>query len=158
MPLFDLKTSKSKERDGVPLDFTDYRVTIRRSGGANASFEQEYTKQTKQYRRVIALGKLPEAKDKEITYKVYATSVVKLWETCLQTLPEQAQTPELVKEAEGNQGFVKGIDWDGVLIPSNPENIAKLFHEIGDVFLEIREASSGSDLFLEDQRLKDSKN
>lgn len=141
MALFDRETDPTKERDGVPLDFGDYRVTLRRQGGANDRYGIELEREMKPHRAALNAGVLPQAKVDEITFRAFARACVARWETLL--------SPE---------GWKDGIDMRGTLVPCNEENLVAVFKALPGVFLDLREAARGEQLYRLAQREDDAGN
>jgi hypothetical protein len=155
MALFDRETDPQKERDGVALDFGEYRVTLRRQGGANDRYGVELEKESKPYRGAAAAGVLPQAKQDEIMFRAFARACVVKWETLRSTLSEH----ERAQLVDGPlDGFVVGIDMRGKLVPCNEENLVKVFTALPGVFLDLREAARSEQLFRLKQREDDAGN
>ena len=148
MALFDRETDPQKERDGVPLDFGEYRVTIRRQGGANDRYGIELEKEMKPHRAALNAGVLPQVKVDEITFRAFARACVVKWETLSSTLPGY----------EKPGCFVDGIDMRGKLVPCTEENLVAVFKSLPGVFLDLREAARGEQLYRLAQREDDSGN
>lgn len=147
MALFDRETDPAKERDGVPLDFGDFRVTLRRQGGANDAYEVELEKEIKPHRAALRAGVFKKSREEEIVFRVFARTVVVRWETLSSTLPGGTA-----------EGFVDGIDFRGKLLPCNEENLVALFKALPSVFLDLREAARGEQLFRLARQEDDAKN
>jgi hypothetical protein len=150
MALFDRETDPQKERDGVPLDFGDHRVTLRRQGGANDLYELELEKLSKPHRAAIRAGVLPRAKEQELVFRAFTRGCVARWETLKSTMG---------KLAEGEaDGFVDGIDLRGKLVPFTEENAVAVYTALVGVFADHREAARGEQLYRLAQREDDSGN
>jgi hypothetical protein len=156
MALFDRETDPAKERDGVPLDFGDHRVTLRRQGGANDRYEQELEKISKPYRAAIRAGVLPKDREEELVMRAFLRGCVVRWETLASTLPdaESLRRNDLV----ASDGFVDGIDLRGKLVPYTEESALEVYKALRGVFLDHREAARGEQLFRLEQREDDSGN
>jgi hypothetical protein len=150
MPLFDRETDPKKERDGVPIDFGDYRVTLRRQGGSNDAYGRELDKESKPYRSAINAGVFQKSKEEELVFRVFARTCVARWETLKSSL---APLPE-----GESDGFVDGIDFRGKLIPCTEDNLVTLFKALPSVFLDLREVSRGEQLFRLEQQESVAKN
>lgn len=150
MALFDRETDPEKERNGVPLDFGDYRVTLARIGGANDRFEIELERELKPHRRVIAVAKFDKEKEREIVFRVFARTVVMKWETLTSSLRKL--------EPGEKDSFVEGIDMRGKLVPASEDNIVAVFKAMHGVFLDLQSVAKGEQLFRLDQREDDAGN
>lgn len=79
-PYKAFRTSEQLERDGVFLDFGDFRIRIARAGGHNSAYTSRLAAAFRPYRRQIQTDTLGEAKAEEILLNVFADTVVKGWE------------------------------------------------------------------------------
>ena len=158
MALFDRETDPQKERDGVALDFGEYRVTLRRQGGANDRYQAELEKESKPYRSAAAAGVLTAGKADEIAYRAFARACVVKWETLASTLPVNAAAGLVMNDLVASDGFALGIDMRGELVPCNEENLVAVFTALPGVFLDLREAARGEQLFRLKQREDDAGN
>lgn len=152
MALFDRETDPAKERDGVPLDFGDHRVTLRRQGGANDRYELALDRLTKPFRAALRAGVLPKEKEEELVMQAFAEGCVAHWETLNSTLPGYD------KERNGAPAFVDGIDHRGKLVPFSAENALVVYKALRGVFLDHREGARGEQLFRLEQREDDAGN
>lgn len=153
MALFDRETDPAKERDGVPLDFGDHRVTLRRMGGANERYEQELEKLSKPHRAALRAGVLPREKEEELVMRAFLRGCVVRWETLASTLGRGTEGAAVQPD-----GFVDGIDLRGKLVPYSEENALEVYRALRGVFLDHREAARGEQLFRLQQREDDAKN
>lgn len=133
----------------MALDFGEYRVTVRRQGGANDRYGIELEKEMKPHRAAAAAGVLPQAKVDEITFRAFARACVVKWETLASTLPGALG---------GDPKWLDGIDMRGTLAPCNEENLVAVFTALPGVFLDLREAARGEQLFRLKQREDDAGN
>lgn len=120
------KTDVSAERDGIDLDFGDFKVTIARSGGANKKYEQLVRRKLDRYKRAIQFDALPEETARRVLIECYAEAVVLGWEGVL--------------------------DENELPIPYSVENAIKLFTELPEFFNQVREESDKIANFLVSKR------
>jgi hypothetical protein len=152
MALFDRETDPAKERDGVPLDFGDHRVTLRRMGGANSAYELELERALKPHRAAIRHGKLPKDKEEEIVFRVFAKTCVVRWETLASTVKHWPEGEALT------DGHVDGIDMRGKMVNATEDNIVAVYKALPGLFLDHRAAARGEDLFRLEQLEDDAGN
>lgn len=150
MALFDRETDPAKERDGVALDFGDHRVTLARIGHA---FNLELEKALRPHRAAIAAGVFDEKQRERIVFGVFARTIVKKWETLALTIKGLTNEVEVSPD-----GFVRGIDMRGVLVPDTEANIVAVYSAIHSVFLDHNEAARGDRLYRLEQRKDDAGN
>jgi hypothetical protein len=117
----DFETSKDAEKQGVWVDYGDYRLRIARSGGRNQGYIQALAKATKPHRRAIIAGHIKEAQMRAIMVPVYAKYVLVGWEG--------------VATREGDP-----IDY-------SVEKAQELLTELPDFFEEVQSRSSDISLF-----------
>lgn len=156
MALFDRETDPEKERNGVPLDFGDYRVTLARAGGANDKYELELERLLKPVRRLLAVGKLDKAKERELVFTAFARTIVRKWETLARTLKNPP--PEIIVNGETSEAWCDGIDLRGTLVPATEANLVAVFTALPGVFLDLQEAAKSDQLFRLEQREDDAGN
>ncbi len=75
------QTDKSKEKEGIELDFLNgLVVTVRRAGGSNQKFHNVTRREMKKYQHAINAGTLSTEQDRAIMVVVYVDSVIIGWE------------------------------------------------------------------------------
>lgn len=135
MSLYDIyKTNREKERNkGIEMELPDgARIWLRRAGGSNTMFDKVQDAVTKPYRRQIQQSILEEGKARELDATVYARAVVIDW-----------------------QGVT---DENGQLLECTEENIVKLFTELPDLFVDVKQHASDMANFRDAQRAEDAGN
>jgi len=135
MGLYDVyKTDVKKESDkGIEMDLPGgAKMWLRRAGGANTRFDKAMDAVMKPFRRQIQQGILEEGKARELEATVYARAVV--------------------------------IDWEGVtdekgkMLDCTEENIVKLFCDLPDLFMDVKQQASDMANFRRQQQESDAKN
>lgn len=127
------------ERQGVTMDYGQFRVTIARAGGANASFERILERLTKPYRRAIQLETLPAEISDKIMKEAIARAVVLNWEV-------------LADDGTWKQG-IEDPD-TGEVLEFTAENVMKVFQhpEVQNLYHDLRVQSNKEALFLQTRR------
>lgn len=106
---------KSKESDGIVVDYGSFRIRIRRAGGANVRYEKAFMEKTKTFRRSgIQFESIPLEKQQKILREVYAEEVVLDW------------------------------DGDGIPFEYSKENALKLFDDLPALFTDIVQQANNS--------------
>jgi hypothetical protein len=123
-------TDTERERDGILVEYGEFRVTIARAGGSNKSYGKALENKTRSLRRVIATGLMDAETSRNILIDVYAEQVVRNWETKV--------------GEEWKQGIE---DAHGDLIPFTADNVAKTLKALPDLFLDIKEQAENLTLF-----------
>lgn len=135
MSIYDIyKTDAAKERDqGIEMELPGgAKIWLRRAGGANTKFDSVMDAVMKPYRRQIQQGILDEGKAAELEATVYARAVVIDW---------------------------AGVtDEDGNLLDCTEENIVKVFTDLPDLFLDVKQQASSMANFRRAQQEEDAKN
>ena len=128
------KTNDQFEIDGIFIQYgylnddesKPVRFKIARAGGANTAFAKALEKATKPYRKQLQAGLLDDRTADRLYREVFADTVVLDWENV--------------------------TDSDGNLLEFTKENVLKVFKDLPDLFLDLREQSNNVGLFREDVR------
>ena len=100
------KTDEQLEKNGVEVDYGDFKITLARAGGANKKFAKLLEAKTKPFKRAIQTETIDPERALDILREVYSEAVILKWET----------------KVDGK--WKAGIESpDGELLPSKPENI-----------------------------------
>jgi len=135
------KTDTNLEKKGIVIDYGDTRITIARAGGANKRFSRMLDAKTKPYRRAIALGSFDDERSNAILREVYAHTVVLNWEENVGT----AADPKWEKGIAPSDAGVESTEEK--LLPVTPENVALVFSNLQDLFIDIQNQAQASALF-----------
>ena len=118
--IYDLyATDSNMEREGIWLDYGKFgKILIARAGGSNKRFQKSMENHSRPHRKQIQNQTLDEDIANELLLKSFADSIVLGWE---------------------------GIkDKDGSDLPFNKENVIKLFKDLPDLFIDVREQAQQS--------------
>jgi len=125
-------TDKNIEKEGVILDYGDFKVKIARAGGANKSYQKLFERLTKPHRRAIETETINEKLLGKIMHEVYAKTVVLDWE---------------------------GVtDDNGDELPFTSETCIEMFQEMPDFYVDIFNQSNKIALFKQEVKETDEKN
>jgi hypothetical protein len=136
-------TDPQFEKQGVYVDYGNFRVKLTRTGGANEDYLKTLQAKAKPYARAVAAEAVDESILKAILLDVFAERVIVSWET---------------KNDEGN--WVTGLylkDSDE-LVPSSVENIKKALIQFPNLFAEFQEQANKLSTFRDAVRENNSKN
>jgi len=137
----NFRTDPTVESQGVVLEYGDFRVTVARSGGGNRAFARALETKTQPYRRAIATGTMDAERSLQIYHEVFAEAVIRNWEVKV--------------DGEWKQGIEAP---DGSVLPYTRENVLATFKALPDLFIDIKEQSERTRLFLADVREAEGKN
>lgn len=128
----DFRTNKGMEKDGIWLDYGDYKILIARAGGANKAFDRCLENKAKPYRRALQNGVLSTDRQEELMLDVYVETVILGWEGVTN---DQDQPLEFNKE--NLRMVLKDLPdlWRDILLQAQQ---AALFRE------DIKEAEAGN--------------
>jgi len=129
------KTNPDVEKEGVWLDYGDFRVRIGRAGGANKDFQKVAERLARPYRRAIATNSIPREKAEELLMATYAEAVVKGWE---------------IKDGDGWTPGIEGPDGD--ILDVNVENILATFQALPTLYEDVQTQAQSWALFKADIR------
>ena len=136
MSLYKLfKTNENLETDGIWLEYGQtadgkpIRIKIARAGGHNVAFSKALEKATRPYKKAIQTGMLDNKTADRLYKEVFAETVVLDW-----------------INVEGP---------DGQPMDFNKENVLKLFEDLPDLFVDLREQAGTVALFRDEVREAD---
>lgn len=115
------ETDKSVEKDGVEIDYGEFKIQIARSGGANQKYNNIMKRLSKPHERAIQTDSLSDEVAKKILIECHAKAVVLGWTG--------------VEDRGGNE------------IPFSVENCVKLFEDLPDLFEDIKTQAGKSSIF-----------
>ena len=129
------------ERDGVYLNYGDFRVRVRRAGGSNRKYPTGLEAMMRPPRRQLQAGTLGDEVADDIMRRSYAKWVVAGWE---------------VKQGDS---WISGIEGpNGDVLPVNEENLVQAFAALPDLFRDIVEQAGQLAIFRAEVREEDSGN
>jgi len=105
-------TDKALEKEGIILDYGDFKIKIARAGGSNAAFQKALVSKIRPFKRQIEAGAIPDGVAEKLFLEVYAEAVVLDWEG--------------VTDEHGNP------------LPYSKENAVKLFSDLPDLFRDVQ--------------------
>lgn len=120
-----------KNADGTSI-YPEKRILIARAGGANDAFSKRLEAKGKPHRRQIQHETIDPKLLLTIVKEVYAETVVLGWENV--------------------------TDENGVVMSFNKENCIKVFNDLPDLFIDLKEQAERSALFRVHVREEDAKN
>lgn len=111
-PYSVFRTDKALEKEGIVLDYGDFKIKVARAGGSNTAFQKALTAKVRPYKRQLDAGTIPDDVAERLFLDVYAESVVLGWE---------------------------GVtDENGKPLPYSKENAVKLFTDLPDLFRDVQ--------------------
>jgi hypothetical protein len=136
-------TNPDLEKNGVILDFGNFRVTIARAGGFNQMYQKVATEVFRPVRRAVDSGTLPDEQARALLAEVYSRAVIKRWETMID-----------------GQWQAKLAMLDGTFVDYSPQAVASLLKmpEFADLFAMIMNDATKNDLFRREIREAEAKN
>lgn len=143
MSLFkNFKTDPNAEKNGVLIEYGEFRLRLARIGGSNTDFAKRYEELMKPYRRVPKDQLKADVQEKIVT-TVFTETVIKpnTWQTLV----------------DGE--WVDGIESEsGEIIPATAENMAKILLELPDLYNALFKEANSITNFLAEARQEDAKN
>lgn len=132
-PYAMFQTDAKLEKDGIILDYGDFKLRIARAGGANRRYERLLEQRTKPIRRALQTD-APGLKRRvePILREVFAETVVLGWEGV--------------------------VDRDGNELPFTKENCIKLFEDLPDLFADVQEQATKMSNFRSEALEDEAKN
>lgn len=115
-PYTFFQTDTNLEKDGIVVDYGDFRFRIARAGGANTRFQKTLAARIRPFRRAIDAGAITDADADKILHGVFVDSVLLGWED--------------VTDEHGNP------------LEFTRENALKLFSDLPDLFRDLQQQAS----------------
>ncbi len=123
------KTDQKLDVEGIWLDYGDFRIKIGRAGATNKRFKKTFEARMKPFRRAMQSDTMNTDVADKITREVWAETIVITWDSPL---------------------GANVMPYKGEAFAFNIDNCKKLFEELPDLFIDVREQSMKLGLFLED--------
>lgn len=142
------ETNKILEKNGIWIDYGDFRVLASFAGGSNKEYTKYLEQKTKPYRRAITAGIFTEERSRPMLFDVFAETIVKGWE---------------IKDGEdektGDVKWKSGIHKKGKgVLEYNKENVLITFRNLPELFFDIQRVSSEVGGYRKADMVDDSKN
>jgi hypothetical protein len=147
MGMFEqFETDENLEKDGVWLDYGDFRVKVAHTGGANKAYTKMLEEKTRPYRRAIKNSSFSEERSVHILSEIFAKTIVLDWEV-------------IQEQEDGEYEFIRGIhSKDGSILEFNEQNVLLSFKLLPKLLKDIQEQASLISLFRREELEDDSKN
>lgn len=146
--MFDqFETNDNLERDGIWIDYGDFRVKAAHAGGSNKNYQKFAEMKMKPLRRAIASGTIDDRRAQIILHEIYAKTIIKDW----QYLDG--------KDKDGNPIYKSGIPTkEGEPIEVNEKNIIHTFKLLPALFNDIQSVATEISGYLAADLEEDAKN
>lgn len=130
------KTDPAVEKEGIWLDYGDFRVRVARAGGANRKWQKTLERLSRPYRRAIATNTIAPETAENIMREAYAEAVITDW------------------NVKVNGEWVKGIENpEGEdLLDVTKENVLTVLQNLGTLYEDIQAQAQSWALFKADIR------
>lgn len=140
MGMYDtFETDSNLEKNGIWLDYGDFRVLIASAGQGNKNYIRYAEKKLKPVRRAMEAGSLSNERSNSIMADIYAKTIVLGWEV-------RGEDGEWTPGLEDKEGNI--INFDEV-------NVKEAFHNLPRLFMDIQEQAQSLSNFrlaeLEDE-------
>ncbi len=120
------ETNPEKEREGVWLDYGDFRVRVAHAGHGNQRYVKYAEKVLKPVRRAMEAGSLDHARSDALMIDIYAKTVILDWE---------------VKNKDGD--WKQGIEArDGSTLPFTVDNVIATLKALRNLFVDIQQQAN----------------
>lgn len=143
MGLYDqFQTDENMEREGVLLDYGDFKIRIAYAGGANKKYLNYAEVKLKPLSRGIKAGTISNERANAVMLDIFARTVVLDWFTR--------------KEKEN---FVQGIEGpDGDILPFNEDNVKMTLTALPKLFADIQDQANQMSNFRQEVLEDEAKN
>jgi len=142
------ETDPDLEKNGVWIDYGDFRVLLGRAGGANKKYLKYAEEKSKPFRRAIAAGVMPEKRSKELLFDIYAKTIIMAWEVSVGTDDETGDTI-----------WKSGIHMpNGDIGEASYDNFMMTFRKLPDVFFDLQKMAEQLSMFRKEELEEEAKN
>jgi hypothetical protein len=128
------KTDAKKEAEGIFVEFGEFRVLIRRAGGANKLYAKTMEKLVAPHRRMLQLGQLAEGVMKSILAEGYAKAVIIDFQYKVEDVGDGLSEPTME--------WKSGIELaDGTMGEVTEERVKEILLDVPFIFDTIKDAA-----------------
>lgn len=147
-PYSMFKTDEKAEKEGIILDYGDFRVKIARAGGANRSFGKLLNERLKPHKRQMDAENMDDDVANDIMIECYVDTIIK-----------DMEVKDAVNSTKETPVYTKGIlDATGNVIPYNRDNTIALFKNLPELFRDVQSQAGSVALFRATVREAEVKN
>lgn len=142
MGLYDkFKSDEALEKEGVWVNYGDFKVLLARAGGSNKRYGKIAEKVMEPHRRQLKSGTLDNEVAEKALVEITARACVLGWKTKV------------------GDDWVDGIEGeDGSIIEFNSANVIETLNKLHDLFIEIRDITNDMKVYRQDQLESEAKN
>lgn len=144
-PYAQFKTDQNLEKDGIFLDYGDFRFKVARAGGANQRFQKILAAKFKPHRRLMQLDVMDDDLARKLLAESYAEAVILGWD-------------HKVGEGESAKWEPGMIDEEGKVMEFNNENVIKVLLDLPELFRDIQGQCDSAANFQLESRKETAKN
>ncbi len=124
MGMYDtFETDGNLEKNGVWLDYGDFRIRVASAGQGNKNYVRYAEKKLKPVRQAMNAGSLSNERSMSLLADIYSKTIVLDWQV-------------RVEDGEWSQGIE---DKEGNIIAFNEENVKEAFHNLPRLFIDVQE-------------------
>jgi Zn-finger nucleic acid-binding protein len=117
------ETDAALEKDGVWVDYGEFRVLLARAGGANKLFSKTMNAKVRPYKRMIESDTMPEDISERILQESYAAAVVRDW--------------QVRRDGEWVTGMDPLTEAHNEVMAFNQDNVIATFKRVPDLFYDL---------------------
>lgn len=126
-------TDKSKEKEGVWIDYGSFQVKVAYAGPGNTKFTRYSEEKLKPLRTAMQAGTIDEARSMHVLMDIYAKTIVLDWQIQANLIPDSG-----VDEGDEDT-MIRGIEGpNSTVLDFNAENVLKTFKALPQLFLDIK--------------------
>lgn len=143
MGMYDtFETDGNLEKNGVWLDYGDFRMLIASAGQGNKNYVRYAEKKLKPVRRAMEAGALSNERSMALMADIYSKTIVLDWQV-------------RGEDGEWKQGIE---DKDGNIIAFNQENVEEAFRNLPRLFMDVQEQAQSLSNFRRAELEEETKN
>lgn len=144
------KTNPKTEQEGIWLDYSDFKIRVRRAGTSNPGYVASMRELAEKNAHRFKSNSITPEEDRQMMAEVWADHIIVAWEG--PTVPKDPDKPT------GEKITLPFLGPDDKPLPFNRKNVIFFLLDLPDLFIDIREAAAGVALFRADRLEEQEKN
>ena len=140
------QTNRDAEKEGILVNYGDFRFKVARAGGGNSRFRKLLQAKLKPYRHQLDNETMDEQVSEQLMREAFAETVVVGWES------------KVTDEATGLSRWEPWLDTPDGRLEFSVENCVKVLTDLPDLFRDLQQVANKVALYRKTEEDEDAKN